>query len=351
VKPTLPIRRSVLKLQPYVPPEEGRAEKLRLDFNENTVGSSRAACRALARLTPLDLAMYTEYDKTTRTLERFFGVRQGELLLTNGADDALRTAFDVFVDPGSAVVIPEPTFNMYRFYAEVFGARVIAPRYDAELSFPMNEVLAALKKRPRLLIIANPNNPTGTLLGRAELEKILKAAGHTAVIVDEAYVEYSGLTVVPWIRRYPHLVVIRTFSKAAGLAGLRLGALIAHAKLVELFRRVAMPFAVNSAALVAAEAAIRDRRAIRRYIAEVLKARREFEAALQKLEFRTYPSAGNFIIVDFGADGPRLVRQLARENILVRDRSAAFGRTGPVRISIGTRKEMRRVIAAIKRHV
>ena len=350
MKHALPIRRSVLKIQPYVAPEEGRAGKLRLDFNENTAGCSRAVCRALARLSPRNLAMYSEYEKTTRRLERFFGVRKGELLLSNGADEALRMAFDLFVDPGSAVAIPEPTFNMYRFFADAFGARVMAPRYDAAMRFPMEKVLAALRRRPRLLILANPNNPTGTLLARPELRTILRAATHTAVVVDEAYVDFSGLTVVPWIRRYPHLIVVRTFSKAAGLAGLRLGALLAQAELVELFHRVALPFGVNSAALAAAEAAIRDPGTMRRYVSEVLQARVEFAAALEKMGFRKYPSAANFIMVDFGARGPRLVRRLARKNILVRDRSAAFGRTGPVRISIGTRKEMRRVIAAIKRY-
>src|SRR5438270_6392303 len=228
MKVRLPVREAILNRRTYEAPAEGRSEKLRLDFNENTAGCSPAVRRALAKLTTKQLAMYPEYQAPTRRIARYFGVRPEELLLTNGGDDALRVFFDTFVDAGSRVLICEPTFPMYRYYAEIAGARVDAARYGAEMEAPISAILAALRSNPRVFFLANPNNPTGTLVRINIIEKILRAAPNTAVVMDEAYAEFSGLTLVPYIQKHPNLFVVRTFSKAAGLAALRLGAVIAQ---------------------------------------------------------------------------------------------------------------------------
>ena len=344
----LPTRRAILERRTYEPPGEGRAKKLRLDFNENTSGCSPAVIRALSKLSPKQIAMYPEYERSTDLLARHFGVKRDELLLTNGGDDALRSFFDAFVDAGSSVLICEPTFPMYRYYAEIFGAKIEAQHYTAEMQFPLQQVLNALSNRPRVLFIANPNNPTGTLLQPEAIEAILQAATHTAVVIDEAYAEFSEATVVPWIRKYAHLFVARTFSKAAGLAGLRLGAVMACAESVAILKRGMPPFPVNLVALVAAEAALRDKRAIQRYVRQNQATRRWFEQQLQQLGIKTYPSAGNFLLADFGSRGPDLFQALERQGILVRERSKDLG-PGFVRITIGTRKEMERLMKAIRR--
>src|SRR5271155_5888006 len=310
MKVSLPVRRAILRRQGYEAPVEGRLDKIRLDFNENTAGCSPAVLRAIAKLSAEELAMYPEYGPATRELARYFGVRAGEVRIVNGADDALRAFFDVFVEPGSSVLLCEPTFTMYRYYAEVFGAKIRVCRYDAAMKFPFEDVLRGLRARPRVLFVANPNNPTGTLLDPGEIEKLLKAATHTAVVIDEAYVEFSGVTVVGMIRKYPQLFVVRTFSKAAGLAGLRLGAVIAREDSLENLRRAMPPFPVNVAALAAARAAIRDRETLRGYVREVKRLRAWFAAKLKRLGGTTYPSAGNFLLADFGAEGPRLFRRL-----------------------------------------
>src|SRR5262249_11954942 len=250
MKVRLPVRAAILKRKTYEPPGEGRSGKLRLDFNENTAGCSALVSRALARLTPKQVAMYPEYQRTTRDIASYFGVRPNEVLLANGGDDALRVFFDTFVDAGTSILLCEPTFPMYRFYAEIFAARIMQLRYSSAMQFPLSEALAALRKKPRALFIANPNNPTGTLLEKAAIRKILLAAPPAAVVIDEAYAELSGVTVVRWIRRYPNLFVVRTLSKAAGLAGLRLGAILAEESSLAMLRRVVPPFPVNLAALV-----------------------------------------------------------------------------------------------------
>jgi histidinol-phosphate aminotransferase len=343
----LPVRQAILERRTYDAPAEGREGKVRLDFNENTAGCSRAVLRALRKMSPKKLAMYPEYERSTQRLARYFSVRPEELLLTNGGDEALRVFFDTFVDAGSSVLICEPTFPMYRYYGEIAGARIEALRYGPEMEVPMSGILAALEKKPRVFFIANPNNPTGTLSQADAIEKILCAAPDTAVVIDEAYADFSGVTLVPRIGKYANLFIARTFSKAAGLAALRLGAVIANADSLSYLRRAMPPFAVNLAALVAAEAAVRDRAAIRRYVAGIRRSREWFAGELRKLGVKTFASAGNFLLANFGLGGPQLFQRLEHEGILVRERTHDLG-PGFVRITIGTPAEMKLLLKKIK---
>jgi histidinol-phosphate aminotransferase len=349
--PKIPVRRAVLAMAPYGAPEEGRARKLRLDFNENVVGCSPAVLRALSRMTAEQMAIYPEYQATTRRLARFFRVRPEEIHLTNGIDDALHLIADTFIEDGDSVLVAEPTFDMYRFFSELAGARVTALRYDDEMKFPVADVLRELRGSspsiPRVLFIANPNNPTGTLVQPEDLRRILRAASRTLVLVDEAYFDFSGLTILSWIRQHSNLLVARTFSKAAGLAALRLGCLFARPEILSVMRRACTPYPVNTAALVAAEASIRDARFLRNYTREVLQSRALLEEGLTRLRARVYPSAANFVLVDFGPGAHRLVRALERKGILVRERKD-FPREGFVRITAGTRADTRRLLRAIE---
>jgi len=349
MKTRLPVRAAILKRKTYEAPAEGRAGKIRLDFNENTAGCGPAIIRALARVTPQQFAMYPEYQAPTARIARHLGVHREELLLTNGGDDALRVFFDTFVEPRSHILICEPTFPMYRYYAEIAAARIETCRYDARQRFPLNEVLTALRRKPRVFFLANPNNPTGTLVPPAALRTILKVARDTVVVFDEAYADFSGFSAVPWIHRYPNLFVARTFSKAAGLAALRLGAVIAAKDSLAFIRRAMPPFPVNIAALVAAEAALGERQTIRTFVRGIQRTRDSFAAALHKLGVTTFPSAGNFLLANFGASGPALFSTLERKGILLRDRTKDMG-PGFVRITIGTASEMKTLLCEIRRN-
>jgi histidinol-phosphate aminotransferase len=347
----IPVRKAVLSLAPYNAPEEGRAKKLRLDFNENTVGCSPVVLRGLSRITAEEMAIYPEYQATIKRLARYFRVRPEEMHLTNGIDDALHLIADTFIEDGDSVLVIEPTFDMYRFFAQLAGADVAALRYDERMRFPVDAVIRALKVRsrkvPRVLYISNPNNPTGTLVRREELQGILRATSRTLVLVDEAYFDFSGVTILPWIRRYPNLLVARTFSKSAGLAALRIGVLFGNPELLNAMRRACTPYPVSTAALVAAEAATRDPRFLRNYTREVLQSRAMLEEGLVRLGAQIFPSSANFVLADFGAKAPGLVRALERKNILVRERHD-FPRVGFVRVSAGTRANTRAVLRAME---
>ena len=344
----LRFRPSVRRIRDYEAPEEGREGKLRLDFNENTIGCSSAVLHALRKVTPEQLAMYPEYENSVQRLAAYFGVRASEMLLTNGVDDALRLLMEIFIEPGNAVLIAEPTFSMYRFFSQVAGARVISVRYDERMNFPVEGTVRELRRSPHILFIANPNNPTGTLLDKASLARILDAGPRTVVLIDEAYFDFSGLSVLRWIRQRPNLIVSRTFSKAAGLAALRLGALFARSDVIAAMRRAFTPYPVNSLALIAAEAAVGDEPFLRAYIREVLESRALLARGLEQLGARVFPSAANFVLADFGRGGTRLVKQLARRGILLRDRASEFGRDGFMRITAGTVAQTQRLLEAIK---
>jgi histidinol-phosphate aminotransferase len=350
MKVRLPVRQAILQRKSYEAPAEARLNKMRLDFNENTTGCGPAALGALRKLTAQQLAMYPEYAAPTRRIAAHFGISEHELLLTNGGDDALRVFFDAFVEPGKHILICEPTFPMYRYYAEIAGARVETLRYGSEMEFPLDEFVLRLRRKPAVIFIANPNNPTGTLLPREAIKTILLAATSTAVVIDEAYAEFSGVTVLPWIRKYPNLFVTRTFSKAAGLAGLRLGAAIACRESLTLLRRAMPPFPVNIGALVAAQAALEERGSIRNYVNQTRETREWFAGELARLGVRTFPSVGNFLLADFGLQGPALFKKLAAQGILVRERSKDIG-LGFVRISIGTKSEMTRLVRVIQKEI
>ncbi len=344
----IPVRRAVERMRPYHPPLEGRTDKLRLDFNENPIGCSPAVRRALAKLTAASISAYPEQETVRRKAARYFGVRPEELLLTNGTDEALSLVVNTFVESGDRVLLVEPTYAMYRFYSELAGARIVAPRYDAEMCFPWNNLMAALRAGSRVFFLPNPNSPTGNLVSHNDLRRILKAATRTMVVIDEAYFEFSGVTVIPWIRRYRNLIVTRTFSKTAGLAGLRLGCIFVHREMAATMRKAQSPYPVNAAALAAAEAAMQDRAFIARTVREVRRGRRELERGLARLGVKWFPSAGNFLLVYFGERTKKIVAALERKRILIRDRSSDFGGEGYARITLGTFDQTRRLLRELE---
>jgi histidinol-phosphate aminotransferase len=343
MKVHLPVRKAILLRRTYEAPAEGRAGKIRLDFNENTSGCSPAARKALARLTTKEIATYPEYEIPTRKLARYFRVDPQELLLTNGGDDALRVFFDTFVEPRTDVLMCEPTFPMYRYYAEIAGAHIKVLHYGPNMEFPFDEALAALRKKPRLFFLANPNNPTGTLVPSDAVRKLARSAPQTVIVLDEAYAEFSPESAVPWVRQFPNLFVTRTFSKAEGMAGLRLGAVIGRRDSLAFVRRAMPPYPVNLAALVCGVAAVEERETIARYVRDVKRLRSWFARQLETRGVRVFRSSANFLLADFGERGPAFFKKLARNNILVRDRSHDLS-PGYVRITIGTEAELKKLL-------
>jgi histidinol-phosphate aminotransferase len=341
-------REAVLRMAPYSPPTGGRADKLRLDFNENTVGASPAVVEFVKEhLTAADLAVYPEYGAAKRDLAAFFGVDEDEFVLTNGTDEAIQVLINTYVDDNAEVIVLAPSYAMYRFYAEVAGARVREIPYLADkLAFPVDELFEAIGENTRAVLIANPNNPTGTGTTRAVIERILDVATNAAVLIDEAYYEFCGVTVLPLLNDYPNLFVSRTFSKVYGMAAMRLGCLFSQSGNTEFLHKAQSPYSVNSIAALAARAAIRDTAYIRKYVTEVLAARELLYFEFEKMGIEYYLSQANFVLFRAGDRAVPIRDELRRRGVLVRDRSYEI--PGCVRVTAGTREQIRRFIEELK---
>ena len=232
-------RQAVLNMAPYSPPTAGRSGKLRLDFNENTVGCSPRVLEALReRIGTADLAVYPEYGEARPSVAEFFGVLQENLLFTNGTDEAIQVLINTYVDDGDEVLLLRPSYAMYRFYSDVAGAAVREICYrDADLAFPLEELLDAVGPATRAILIANPNNPTGSAVSLEGIERILDRAPRAAVLIDEAYFEFCGITALPLLAARPNLFVSRTFSKVYGMAAMRIGCLMSQAPNIAFLER------------------------------------------------------------------------------------------------------------------
>ena len=341
-------RPAVVAMAPYSPPTAGRAGKLRLDFNENTVGCSPRVIEALGRtLDVSSLAVYPEYGEAKQAIAGYFGVKPEQFVFTNGTDEAIQVFINTYVDDGQEVVLLKPAYAMYRFYAEVAGARIREVAYPPPgMEFPLDALLAAVTPATRAILIANPNNPTGTGISLLGIERILRRARKAVVMVDEAYYEFCGVTALGEIARVPNLFVSRTFSKVFGMAGMRLGCLFSHEANIRFLHKAQSPYSVNSLAVVAARAAVADTTYIRNYVAEVLAAREVMCYGLEKLGIRYVPSSANFVLGDFGARAIEVRDALGAQAILVRDRS--YEAPGCVRITVGTREQTRRLLDALE---
>jgi histidinol-phosphate aminotransferase len=343
-------RKAIERLEDYHPPEEGRAPFTRLDFNENTVGCAPAVIRSLRRqLSGEWLASYPEYEHGRAILARHFAVAPDEMIMTNGIDDAIKLICDTFVEPGGALVIPTPTFPMYEFFQTVADGAVRLVPYNEKMELPVDRLIAAINQETRWVALANPNNPTGFMISKPAIWKILRARPHAPVFIDEAYFDFSGETVLPWIRKYPNLLVGRTFSKAFGLAGLRTGFLFGNARLIATLRRAHAVFSVNSLAVAAGVEAIKHMGYVRRYARTVVKNREAFSKVLSRMGISHLPSAANFIFVRVGENTQRVAQRLRQSGILVRDWSHHPQLRCYLRITIGTTAQMRHLMAQLER--
>jgi histidinol-phosphate aminotransferase len=340
-------RARVQAMKEYHPPL-GSRDRLRLDFNENTVACSPAVREVLSRITAENLTRYPEREPVEAMAASHLGVQPENVALTNGVDEAIHVLFEAFLDAGDELLLPVPTYTMYEVYASATDAKIVTVQADTTLEFPFERLLAAMTPKTKIIAIANPNSPAGSVATREQIVMIAERAPQAIVLVDEAYHHFFGETVMDLLSSLPNLVVARTFSKAYGLAGLRVGLLASGVENMRWIRRVLSPYSVNQVALAVLPAALADTAYLDNYVAEVLAARAEFEAALDAIGIRRWPSRANFVLVEIGGQHAEFVHRMSSAGVLVRDRSSDPGCDGCVRITIGTREQMRRAVEAIE---
>jgi histidinol-phosphate aminotransferase len=272
-------------MKEYHPPL-GNRDTLRLDFNENTVACSPKVREVLGCISAGSLTRYPEREPVEAIVAAHLGLAPAQIALTNGVDEAIHVLFEAFLEEGDELLLPVPTYTMYEIYASATDARVVSVQAADDLAFPFERLLAAITPRTKVVAIANPNSPSGSAATRAQLLEFAARAPHAVLLVDEAYFHFHGETVIDLIGTVPNLIVARTFSKAYGLAGLRLGLLAGAVELMRWVRRVLSPYSVNSLALACLPPALEDAAYLDWYVAEVLAARTEFEAALDEARVR-----------------------------------------------------------------
>lgn len=343
-------RKAIEEMDAYNPPLEGRRGMLRLDFNENTIGCSPRVLAAINNIKEEDVAAYPEYKKFKAKLAASIKVKPEQLIVTNATDEAIMVIMQAYIEKGDEVVLPTPTFAMFRFYAQLMEAKIKEVLYTANLTFPTKKVLDTINKKTKLVILCNPNNPTGTLIEKKDIIKIIEKAQKNDVLVllDEAYYQYSGAEYSELIGKYDNLIIIRTFSKAYGMGGLRLGYAVSNEGIIKNLLKASSPYSVNTVAMAAASAAIGDEYYVKWYVNEVKKAKKIIYEELSKLKIKTFPTAANFLIAKFPKRAKEVEEGLKERGILVRDRSAYPLLNDCLRIGIGTVKQTKQLIDALK---
>ena len=343
----LTARNVVQNLKEYHPPLGGR-EGLRLDFNENSSGCSPRVLESLSRINGDLLSKYPEREPVEAIAAEFLGLAADQVLLTNGVDEAIHLVCETYLEPGDEALIVVPTFSMYEIYARATGADVLAIPAAKNFEFPTAAVLAATSSKTKLIAIANPNNPTGKVVSRERLIDIVEEVPDTAVLVDEAYFEFYGHTLMDLVGKYENLFVARTFSKAYGLAGFRVGVLAGVAAQMRLVRRVSSPYNVNGVALACMPEALADREYVAGYSAEVRSGRRRLEQELAHLGIQHWPSQANFVLARFGEFRKPFIEAMRVRGILVRDRNSDPGCEGCVRVTVGTSEQTDRLLREMR---
>ena len=338
---------AVRRMKEYHPPLGDRSG-LRLDFNENTIACSPRVLEALGAISRGDLTRYPEREPVERRVAEHLGLQPSQVLLTNGVDEAIHVLCQVYLDAGTEMLLPVPTYSMYEVYASGTAARVVAVQAEDGFRFPLAGILGAITPATRLIAIANPNSPTGQAVRREDLLRVMEAAPQAAVLVDEAYFHFFGETVIDLVGRMPNVIVARTFSKAYGLAGLRLGVLAAGEDAMQWMRRAISPYRVTSVALACLSAAFEDEDYVRLYVGEVLASRAAFASALGEMGLPFWRSQANFVLVRVGPKHRDFVGAMRRRGILVRDRSADPGCDGCVRVTLGTGEQTQEALEGLR---
>lgn len=339
----------ITEMGAYKPPLEGRNphDHLLLDFNERTLPISPAVKQAMIDFINDDrIQCYPSYGDITQKIAAYCGVSSEQVMITNGSDQGIDLIIRSAVTAGDEAIIPGPTFAMYHQVAKVENLNIIEPTYSKETGFPKQEVLDAITDKTRLIVISNPNNPSGTPVSREDILEIVQAAPKAAILVDECYFEYTKETVTDVVDQHPNLLVTRTFSKTWGLPSVRLGYVISSKANIDALLNVRGPYDINQLAVVAVDAALANPDYTMDFVKEVMEVSKPmFEDFLNQHQIDYWPSAANFIWMF--PDNPEAIEQHLRENgILVRPKADESGRLG-VRINLGNEKQTTNLLSVL----
>ncbi len=353
-------RKNIANITPYVagrPIDEikrqyGLKEIIKLASNENPLGASPMALDAIKKnLTKINRYPDSQGYYLKKKLGRYLSVKPGNVILGNGSDELIDIIIKAFVEDNENIITAETTFLEYEIISKVNDRRIIrvALRY---FKYDLEAIKRKIDKDTKLIFISNPNNPTGTYVTRYELEDFMRGLpNHVLVVLDEAYDTFIDVDDYPKGLNYinnKNLIVLKTFSKAYGLAGLRVGYAVANEEIISLMEKARQPFNVNLLAPAAAAAALDDKKFLARTRKTVLEGKAYLYDALAKLGIAYVASVANFILIDVGKDGVSVFKDMLRYGVIVRD-MAQYGLKNFIRVTIGTKKENERFIKVLRK--
>ena len=347
------IRSAIANMGTYKPPLEGRNPKeyLLMDFNESPEPPPPSVRKALQEyLVAGDLHVYPHYGNFCEELGQYVGVSAEQLLLTNGSDQGIDVVLRCLLEPGTNLVMAMPGFTMFKQTVGTIGADFIEVPYPADFVFPYEQIRQAVNAQTRIIVVINPNNPTGTSAPLTQVEALLQEFPDCAVLVDEAYYEFTGQTCLHLLKHYPNLVVLRTFSKAFAIPALRLGYVIAREEFINELLKIRGPYDVNMAALVAARALLQDRQPWQELVQHLMgESKPALEHFLKENGVKFYTGEANFLLVEPKGGAAPAVSYLKEQGILVRPMRPPLEQC--FRISLRRIEDMERFFESFQRYL
>ncbi len=345
-KTKIPVKEYLKSLERVKNPLGERTKFLRLDKNENTLGFPAGFIKILRReITPDFVNTYPEIESLYEKIARWAGCGKENIYITAGSDAAIKAAFEIFVEPGDKVVLLSPTYAMFHVYSGMFRAHLIEIRYQKGLSLATGDILKVIREdTPKLICLANPNSPTGTILPPEDLRHIIDMSARkgTIILVDEAYYLFYPETIIDLIYDYPNLIVTRTFSKAFGLASARLGFAAGHADTIDCLHKVRPMYETNAFAVKLAELILDNYHLVEKNLEGVKKGKQYLEKELDRLGIPYFKSYANFILIDVGSfeKAVEIGNALYQEKILIKSGFKDDILRNCIRVTIGNVKQM-----------
>ncbi len=341
-------KENIINLEPYSIASYPTNWDMKLDANENYIGPSTQVLKALKSISVQDISQYPYYGELYSILADILDVCSNEIVLTNGADEAIYAVLNTYISKNDKVVTVTPSFVMPKIYSNLLEANYIEIPYKNKWEYPLDDIKNCLSQGAKALIITSPNNPTGDIVSKAMIEDILISFPETLVILDETYANYSGNSNVKLAQVYQNLAVIRSMSKDYALAGLRLGYVVSDSENILNIRKVLSPYNVNNAAVIAAKAALADKNYLSYVVNEISESREFLSSELQKMGVIVYKSHANFILADMGKKAELFYNILKANKVIVKRYRDEQYLENCLRITVPTLSASKRILEFLK---
>lgn len=326
------------------PQEEGFVMKL--DFNENLIGPSKKVLKAIKNIKPEKVQFYPAYNDLIKAIADFQNVSESMVLPTNGADEAINYIVNTFVEPDENIITAVPTFVMSKVYSRITGCEFREIEYKEKWKYPIEDVLAAIDEKTKLIVVTTPNSPTTELIEAEDLERIIDAAPQAMILVDETYASYADISYSDYALKYDNVAVIKSMSKDFALAGLRLGYIISNENNIKAVKTIANPYSVNAVAAIAGVTALEDVEHFENVKKEITEVKEILERELESIA-TVYPSDANFLCVDFGDKAQVVYDRLLANGIKTKLYTEGIMKNH-FRLTIPSKKQVKQLLKVLK---